>query len=571
MPRQSAQPSNGTDRDVLYAQNRAQIEIGEIERTISENQDRPLAVLKAVIERVRLLTDAEGAFLGVCNAWGVICRASVGKAPDVGSKLQSEPTVTSTCIESRRVVICEEQAEESRPGVQPTPWRARSVVAVPIHGQGAVWGVVEVVSSRAAAFSMEHIAGLERIAQLLVPLLQREALARAEVQGAEKRAGITIAGAVLLVALLLGFALYQRSRNLPSAPTLPAVPSAANPAEVSTTSGSTATHDSEEAQSPDPISHSEVATPAPTAPSGLVRPHAGAVAAASKPPGAEGPDTTHDQSAAITSLPPNQTQPPSQTGAMPPALEPSADDMQQSSATMVTTNPSPGELDSGTQTRAESATAPAQARSSPIANRSGDHPPLESHTPGDVHVQQTVASHSAAAKFADFAELYDSIPLGKYLEVGKFKDESEASEAVHYVTQAGLHSSVVEGSHRLTKFYHVLAGPFGSEHEAEAARAKLESDGFTPQNLPRKSRTLRLGDFEVAWESYSPDAILRLVKDGTVVKTAAAKWVSRDVPYEYDEIQYRGTGQGSRTLLELHFAGARQTLVVADNGQAIVF
>ena len=572
MPRQSAQPSNGTDRDLSYAQNKAEIEIGEIERTIDENQDQPPApVLKAVMERVRLLTDAEGALLGVCNAWGVVCRASVGKAPDVGSKLPSEPTITSKCIESGRVVICEEPVEEYRLGLQPTPWRPCSVVAVPIYGEGSVLGVVEVVSSRPAAFSMGHIAALEHIAQLFVPLLQREESAQAEVQAGKKRAWIPIAGAVLLVALLLGFALYYRSRNIPSAPTHPAVPSAANPAEVSTTSGGTATQETEEAQSPNPLPHSEVESSSPTAPSGLIQPDARPAAAASSPPGTEGLDTTPDQSAAAISLPPNRAQAQSQTGAMPPAVEPSLDDMQQSSATVVTTNPSRGRLDSGTQTRAESSAAPALAPSSPMTNQPGDHPPPESDTPGDVHVQQTTASNSAAAKFADFAELYGNIPFGKYLEVGKFKDESEANEAVHYVTQAGLHPTVVESSHLLTKFYHVLAGPFGSEHEAEAARAKLEADGFTPRNLPRKSQTLRLGDFEVAWESYSPDAIVRLVNDGTVVKTAPAKWVSREVPYEHDEILYRGTGQGSRTLLELHFAGARQTLVVADNGQPIVF
>jgi len=572
MPRQSAQPSNATDRDLTYAQNKAEIEIGEIERTIKENQDQALApVLKAVIERVRLLTDAEGALLGVCNAWGVVCRASVGKAPDVGSKLPSEPSITSKCIESGRVVICEEPAEEFRPGLQPTPWRLRSVVAVPIHLPGSVLGVLEVVSSRAAAFGMEHIAALEHIAELLVPLLQREEPAQAEAQEGKKRAWITIAGAVLLAALLLGFALYYRSRNIPSAPAHPAGPSAANPAEVSTNSGGTATHETEEARSPNALAQSEVESPAPTAPSPFAQPDAGPPVAASKPPGAEAPDTTGNQIVAPASLPPTQAQPQSQTSAMPPAVEPSADAMQPSSATMATTNLSRGELDSGTQARADSATAPALAPSSPIVNQSRDHPPPESDTGGDVHIQQATASDSAAAKFSDFAELYGSIPLGKYLEVGKFKDESEANEAVHYVTQAGFHPEVVESSHLLTKFYHVLAGPFGSEHEAEAARAKLESDGFTPRNLPRKSRTLRLGDFEVAWESYSPDAIVTLVKDGAVVKTAPAKWVSRDVPYEHDEILYRGTGQGSRTLLELHFAGARQTLVVADKGQPIVF
>ena len=54
-----------------------------------------------------------------------------------------------------------------------------------------------------------------------------------------------------------------------------------------------------------------------------------------------------------------------------------------------------------------------------------------------------------------------------------------------------------------------------------------------------------------------------------MVKTAQAKWVSREVPYEHDEIMYRGNGQGSRTLLELHFAGVSQALVVTDNVEIV--
>jgi len=202
-----------------------------------------------------------------------------------------------------------------------------------------------------------------------------------------------------------------------------------------------------------------------------------------------------------------------------------------------------------------------------------------------VHIQQAVENNGLAGQPADFREPYGNIPLGKYFELGKFKDESEANEAAESITQAGFHPTVVERSHLWTKFYHVLAGPFGSEDEAEAARSKLASDGFAPQNLPKQSRTLtllsrtsgssdrdlRLDDFVVAWESYSPDALVRFLIGGTVVKTAQAKWVSREVPYEHDEIMYRGNGQGSRTLLELHFAGVSQALVVTDNAQPIVF
>src|SRR5205809_944431 len=56
MPRRSAQlPSiSAKVRGATNAQNRAEIELGEIEREIKENRDRPLSiVLKGVIDRVR--------------------------------------------------------------------------------------------------------------------------------------------------------------------------------------------------------------------------------------------------------------------------------------------------------------------------------------------------------------------------------------------------------------------------------------------------------------------------------------------------------------------------------------
>jgi hypothetical protein len=64
MSRRSAQlPTNSTKVGrVTNAQSRAEIEIGELEKEINENRDRPLSILfKGVIERVRLLTNADGA------------------------------------------------------------------------------------------------------------------------------------------------------------------------------------------------------------------------------------------------------------------------------------------------------------------------------------------------------------------------------------------------------------------------------------------------------------------------------------------------------------------------------
>jgi len=111
MPRRSAQlPSiSAKVRRATNAQNRAEIELGELEREINENRDRPLSiVLKGVIERVRSLTDADGAAIALRDTWGVVCRASAGEAPDVGSRLHPETSLTRECFESGQVMICED-------------------------------------------------------------------------------------------------------------------------------------------------------------------------------------------------------------------------------------------------------------------------------------------------------------------------------------------------------------------------------------------------------------------------------------------------------------------------------
>jgi len=262
--------TSATVHEFPHVQSRAEIEIDEIERTINENRDRPLSgVLKGVIERVRSLTNAEGALIALCDVWGVVCRASTGEAPEVGSKLQSEPSLTRKSIESGQLVVCKDTEEDFRVRLAATSLRLRSVVVVPIQGQGSVLGVVEVLSSRAAAFSAEQVAALLRIAQLLVPILQQEEPAQPKVGGGNKRAWITVAGAALLLGLLLlWFELYHRPTNAPSATTK----GAANLVEVPITS---------------------VEAPVPTASSSaLVQPDAGAAASARKPLGADDPDTT---------------------------------------------------------------------------------------------------------------------------------------------------------------------------------------------------------------------------------------------------------------------------------------
>lgn len=162
----------------------------------------------------------------------------------------------------------------------------------------------------------------------------------------------------------------------------------------------------------------------------------------------------------------------------------------------------------------------------------------------------------------------------KFLEVGKFRDAIWANKTTDKLTQLGFHATVIHRGHLWMNSYQVLVGPYGNEAEAKLAHANLASRGFKPRSYERGSRPLSfssgltvngarlpVGDFVVSWESYVPDAIVKFEKEGTVVGTVEGNWEKRSVKYENDAIVYRKNSDGSRTLLELRFAGMSQALV----------
>src|SRR5215471_8533406 len=176
MPRLAPRPSVSADiRGTSDAQNRTKIEIGELKGKLNENRGRPLpVVLNVVVELVRELTEADGVAIAFRDAWGIVCRASVGEAPPVGSRLQSDSSLTRQCFESGQVMVCEDTDEDSRVGLVAKSWRLRSAVIVPVTARGSVLGVLEVLSSRACAFIAAATAALQQSVCLLLPLLYCE-------------------------------------------------------------------------------------------------------------------------------------------------------------------------------------------------------------------------------------------------------------------------------------------------------------------------------------------------------------------------------------------------------------
>jgi SPOR domain/PilZ domain len=166
-------------------------------------------------------------------------------------------------------------------------------------------------------------------------------------------------------------------------------------------------------------------------------------------------------------------------------------------------------------------------------------------------------------------------PVERYLEIGKFNDRHQADKTSDKLSQLGFKSTLVSKSVFWRKSYQLLVGPYGSDPEAEVAHKNLESKGFSPRSFERGTRAFTLksalrlegkhipvGDCVITWESYIPDAIVKITGgDGSV--TLQGKWVKREIKYEDDAVVYTKNPDGTRTLTEFRFSGMRQALVFA--------
>jgi putative methionine-R-sulfoxide reductase with GAF domain len=147
---------------------RKRAELSELE-TWSSRQEWPTSyTLSKVIEAVRVITAADGAAIALRDQTGLVCEASSGSAPEVGSRLRPESGLTRECFETGRALICEDAQHDPRIGrAIARTLHLGSAAIVPIRENGRVAGVLEVLSSQPKTFDREDIAELERIAHAL--------------------------------------------------------------------------------------------------------------------------------------------------------------------------------------------------------------------------------------------------------------------------------------------------------------------------------------------------------------------------------------------------------------------
>jgi PilZ domain/SPOR domain len=224
----------------------------------------------------------------------------------------------------------------------------------------------------------------------------------------------------------------------------------------------------------------------------------------------------------------------------------------------------------------------------PIPSEPGKvaQPEVAGHPAAEAKVLKLKPAGHPVENAEDTAELNSGVPLGKYFEIGRFKEDLWADEKVDDLTHLGFQALVIPKNLLWMTSYQVLVGPYSNEEDAQAARRNLQSRGLRPRSLPRRSREFSLPtmtklysdrdvveNFVVSWESYSADATVKFVKGGDTVATGQGKWVKRPDKYQYDGVMYDGNVDGSRTLLEIWFRGMNQAVVFPTTvgNHAIIF
>ena len=85
-----------------------------------------------------------------------------------------------------------------------------------------------------------------------------------------------------------------------------------------------------------------------------------------------------------------------------------------------------------------------------------------------------------------------------------------------------------------------------------------------PYSASVNGKQLAAGEYKVTWGTHSPDATVNFAHKSEVVATVEAKWVDRDTKYGANSVVYSNNPDGSRTILEVRFAGLKGAFVFGE-------
>lgn len=131
--------------------------------------------LPLVARRAMTFTGASGAAIALSDGRQMVCHATAGPdAPGVGARIRSDYGFSGECLRSREPICCDDA--ERDPRVDPEVCRVlgiRSIAGTAIVMDGAILGLIEVLSPKSYAFGPEACLVLKHLSEAIPIAIKR--------------------------------------------------------------------------------------------------------------------------------------------------------------------------------------------------------------------------------------------------------------------------------------------------------------------------------------------------------------------------------------------------------------
>jgi N-acetylmuramoyl-L-alanine amidase len=132
-------------------------------------------VLQLICDRVQAITQADGIVVALAERSATMCRAAAGPLAVARGVHLTESELVQDCLESGRVVRCDDCEIDARAGLDfARQLGARSVVLVPLRGRGEQLGVLQAFSRTPWAFTDHDVRCFDLFAELVLSALKPE-------------------------------------------------------------------------------------------------------------------------------------------------------------------------------------------------------------------------------------------------------------------------------------------------------------------------------------------------------------------------------------------------------------
>lgn len=161
--------------------------LGAIEREVQSLGPDLDAALQLVARRALTLTRATGAALALTEGEVMICRASAGPdAPSLGARLRIGSGFSGECVRTARPLRCDDsEIDELVDRQSCRVLGIRSMLAVPVHWNESVIGLLEVFSPQPFGFNRTDVEVLERLGESACEAVHRAGTPQPEVSSSK--------------------------------------------------------------------------------------------------------------------------------------------------------------------------------------------------------------------------------------------------------------------------------------------------------------------------------------------------------------------------------------------------